>query len=69
MIPKFHQGDLVAVNGEALYAEIIHPPRYDSGDYLIRLVYPMGSIRTRVYQTYAETHWRLQGKVKREGCL
>lgn len=60
MIPKFHTGDTVLVPGEALYAEIIRPPKFECSDYLVRLVYPLSELRTRVYRTYAEKHWRLK---------
>lgn len=62
MYPKFHTGDRVLVNGEALYAELIRPPKYSCGDYLVKLVYPLAEIRTRVYRTYAEKYWRLKVK-------
>ena len=60
MIPKFKKGDLVDVLGEALYGEIIRPPSGFSMDYLVKLVYPLAELRTRVYRTYAEKHWRLK---------
>ena len=60
MISKFHRGEKVQVKGEALYAEIIHPPKYKCGDYLVKLVYPLCELRTRVYRTYAEKHWKLK---------
>ena len=60
MTPKFRQGDEVLVNGDALYGVVIRPPRYSCGDYLVRLVYPLGELRTRVYRTYAERCWTLK---------
>lgn len=60
MVPKFKAGDTCLVNGEALYAEIIRPPKYECGDYLVRLIYPLAELRTRVYRTYVEKYWRLR---------
>lgn len=60
MIPKFKQGDLVDVLGEALYGEIIRPPCGFSMDYVVRLVYPLSELRTRVYRSYAEKYWTLR---------
>lgn len=57
MIPKFLKGQKVNVLGDALYAEIIRPPRRFNDDYMIRLIYPLAEIRTRVYRSYAEEHW------------
>lgn len=59
MTPVFKQGDRVSVLGEALYAEIIKPPSGWNRDYLVKLVYPLSQMRTRVYRSYAEKHWRL----------
>lgn len=61
MVPLFKRGDTVFVHGEALYAEIIRPPKYEFGDYLVKMIYPFGEFRTRVYQTYAEKFWKLKG--------
>ncbi len=60
MTPMFKEGDRVSVLGEALYGEIIKPPVGWNRDYLVRLVYPLGELRTRVYRAYAEKYWRLR---------
>lgn len=60
MTPMFKKGDCVSVLGEALYGEIIKPPAGWNRDYLVRLVYPLSELRTRVYRAYAEKYWRLR---------
>lgn len=60
MNPRFKQGDRVSVLGEALYAEILRPPSGFNRDYVVKLVYPLGELRTRVYRTYAEKYWELR---------